>query len=39
MRRSRRRASTAGTPDHRTLARVLPDLWPRGRATLIEICA
>jgi len=41
MRRSgsRRRASTDGAPDLRTLAHVLPDLWPRGRATLIENCA
>jgi ABC-type transport system involved in Fe-S cluster assembly fused permease/ATPase subunit len=35
MRRSfRKRASSEGTPDLRTLARVLPDLWPRGRADL-----
>ncbi len=35
MRRSfRMRASTTGTPDLRTLARVLPDLWPQGRPDL-----
>jgi ATP-binding cassette subfamily B protein len=34
MRRSRRRASTEGAPDIRTLRRVLPDLWPRDRADL-----
>jgi len=35
MRRSgRRRASTQGAPDLRTLIRVMPDLWPRGRADL-----
>jgi ATP-binding cassette subfamily B protein len=34
MRRNRRRASTDGAPDIRTLARVMPDLWPRGRADL-----
>jgi ATP-binding cassette subfamily B protein len=35
MRRSfRKRASTAGTPDLRTLGRVMPDLWPRGRSDL-----
>jgi ATP-binding cassette subfamily B protein len=34
MRRNRRRASTDGAPDLRTLARVAPDLWPRDRADL-----
>jgi ATP-binding cassette subfamily B protein len=34
MRRSRRRASTEGVPDIRTLQRVLPDLWPHDRADL-----
>jgi len=34
MRRNRRRASTDGAPDLRTLARVMPDLWPRDRADL-----
>jgi len=34
MRRSRRRASTAGAPALRTLVRVMPDLWPCDRANL-----
>ena len=34
MRRNRRRASTDGAPDLRTLIRVMPDLWPRDRADL-----
>ena len=34
MRRSRRGRATEGAPDLRTLARVLPDLWPRDRADL-----
>jgi ATP-binding cassette subfamily B protein len=34
MRRNRRRASTDGAPDLRTLIRVLPDLWPQGRTDL-----
>ncbi|HSF96411.1 MAG TPA: ABC transporter ATP-binding protein/permease [Thermohalobaculum sp.] len=34
MRRSRRRASTEGAPDIRTLRRVLPDLWPHDRPEL-----
>ena len=34
MRRNRRRAATDGAPDLRTLIRVLPDLWPEGRADL-----
>jgi ABC-type transport system involved in Fe-S cluster assembly fused permease/ATPase subunit len=34
MRRVRRRASSDGAPDYRTLIRVLPDLWPQDRADL-----
>ncbi|HUS55923.1 MAG TPA: ABC transporter ATP-binding protein/permease [Thermohalobaculum sp.] len=34
MRRIRKRAATDGAPDLRTLIRVLPDLWPEGRADL-----
>ena len=35
MRRSRRRSVTEqGSPDFRTLTRVLPDLWPAGRRDL-----
>ncbi|MGR3717267.1 MAG: ABCB family ABC transporter ATP-binding protein/permease [Thermohalobaculum sp.] len=34
MRRSRRGRATEGAPDLRTLARVLPDLWPRDRVDL-----
>ena len=34
MRRIRKRAATDGAPDFRTLIRVLPDLWPQGRADL-----
>ncbi len=34
MRRGRRRASSDGAPDYRTLIRVLPDLWPQDRADL-----
>jgi ATP-binding cassette subfamily B protein len=34
MRRNRKRGSTEGAPDIRTLRRVLPDLWPHDRAEL-----
>ncbi|MCH8169030.1 MAG: ABC transporter ATP-binding protein/permease [Proteobacteria bacterium] len=34
MRRRRRGRATEGAPDLSTLARVLPDLWPRDRADL-----
>ncbi len=34
MRRNRRSASTDGASDLQTLARVLPDMWPRGRSDL-----
>jgi len=34
MRGGQRRASTGGTPDLRTLVRVMPDLWPHGRLDL-----
>ena len=32
--RRRRRPTTGGSPDLRTLTRVLPDLWPRGQPAL-----
>jgi ATP-binding cassette subfamily B protein len=34
MRRNRRHPATGGVPDLRIVARVMPDLWPRGRPDL-----